>query len=158
MNSLRLVLLPLLFILVSCSEPKQVSGPEIQALDYIVKENIGGNLSSFASRIARSTNTYKMIKSQLGDTDTNKLVSGELERVIEKHQNEWNSNLSQSYSEFLSKEEINSLYYNGKDSPYFIKQEKLKKKIGLSMQRKSEGLLKKTVSEAMNSAFKRISK
>lgn len=153
MKSWKVVLLTLLLILVSCSEPPQISGPKIQTIDYVVKEQLGDNLSKFASKIARTTLTYKLIESKLGSTEANKIVDAELVLPIEKHQDEWNQNLANAHLEFLSTEEINSLYYNGKNSPYFDKRTKLQQKIGASMKIKSKALLTKVVSEVMKNTF-----
>ncbi|MDO6841343.1 hypothetical protein Q4602_17800 [Paraglaciecola chathamensis] len=156
MKSWKIVFLPLFLIIMSCSEPEQNSGPKIQPVDYIVKESLGSNLSNFARKVARNTQTYKIIESKLGVTETNKIVDAELTLTIKKYQDEWNQNLAKAHSEVLSTEEINSLYYNGKRSPYFEKRMKLQRDIGKSMQSKSKALLTKVVSEAMQKAFKQV--
>lgn len=153
----KTIILSLLIVLTSCTESKQVDGPEIQSIDYINKENLGNNLSTLAKKVSRATETYRIIESKLGTSEANRVVDSELEKTIGKYQGEWNKNLAQSFSEVLSLEEINSLYYNGKNSPYFKKRMSLQRVIGSSMQRKSRALLEKVVSEAMQSAFKNVS-
>lgn len=156
MKSWMLIFLPLLILIASCSQSEQVSGPAVQTIDFIVKDKLGSNLSSMAKKVAERTQTYQMIKFELGASETDKLIAIELGLTIEKYQDEWNQNLANAYSEFLTIEEINSLYYNGKHSPYFDKQLKLNRKIGASMQNKSKELLTKVVSEAVSKAFKKV--
>jgi hypothetical protein len=158
MKSWMLLFLPFLFIVTSCSESKQTSGPRIQSIDYVLKENLGNSLTTFAYKVSKSTQTYAMIKSQLGDEQTDKLVSQELDLAIEKYQSEWNANLAESYSEFLTSDELNSLYYNGRNSPYYKKRVKVHKDVGISMREKSSGLLTKIVSESMLKSFKQVPK
>jgi hypothetical protein len=158
MKSWMLLFLPFLFIVTSCSESKQTSGPRIQSIDYVLKENLGNSLTTFAYKVSKSTQTYAMIKSQLGDEQTDKLVSQKLDLAIEKYQSEWNANLAESYSEFLTSDELNSLYYNGRNSPYYKKRVKVHKDVGISMREKSSGLLTKIVSESMLKSFKQVPK
>jgi hypothetical protein len=158
MKSWMLLFLPFLFIVTSCSEAKQTSGPTIQSIDYVLKENLGNSLTTFAYKVSKSTQTYAMIKSQLGAEQTDKLVSQELDLAIEKYQSEWNANLAESYSDFLTSDELNSLYYNGRNSPYYKKRVKFHKDVGLSMREKSSGLLTKVVSESMLKSFKQLPK
>jgi hypothetical protein len=158
MKSWMLLFLPFLFIVTSCSESKQTSGPRIQSIDYVLKENLGNSLTTFAYKVSKSTQTYAMIKAQLGDEQTDKLVSQELDLAIEKYQSEWNANLAESYSEFLTSDELNSLYYNGRNSPYYKKRVKVHKDVGISMREKSSGLLTKIVSESMLKSFKQVPK
>ena len=118
MKRWKILLLTLFLVLAGCMEPEQVSGPKVDPIDYIVKEGLGNNLSSFARRASRKTQTYRIIESKLGDTEANRVVGEELALSIEEHQDEWNRNLAKAYSELLTIEEINSLYYNGKRSQY----------------------------------------
>lgn len=156
MKSWMFLLLPFLFTITSCSKPTQISGPTIQSIDYVLKENLGSSLSTFAKKVAKSTQTYAMIKSQLGTAETDKLVNQELDLIIKKYQSQWNTNLAIAYSEFLNSKEINSLYYNGQNSPYYKKRVKVHKDVGVSMRSKSSSLLTKVVSESMQRAFKRL--
>ena len=158
MKSWMFLLLPFLFIITSCSEATQTTGPTIQSIDYVLKENLGSSLSTFAHKVSKSTQTYAMIKSQLGAIETDNLVSQELDSAIKKYQSQWNTNLAVSYSEFLTSDEINSLYYNGQNSPYYKKRVKIHKNVGVSMREKSSTLLTKVVSESMQIAFKRAPK
>lgn len=147
----------LAFIVLSgCSESQQANGPEVQTIDYIVKEMLGGNLSTLARKVSKATETYRIIESKLGTSEANRLVDAELGLAIRKYQGEWNENLAESYSEVLTPEEINSLYYNGKGSPHYDKKMRLQRDIGMRMQRKSRALLEKVVSEAMQKAFKSL--
>ncbi|WP_417552241.1 hypothetical protein [Marinomonas fungiae] len=151
------LLLPLIIMLaMGCSEHEQVTGPEVQTIDYIVKAKTGSNLTKLAYKVARTTQTYKVIDSKVGSIEANKILEIELNRSILKYQSQWNQNLADAHSEYLSDEEINSLYYNGKNSPYFEKLVELQSKIGVTMQEKSKDLLTKIVSEAMQGAFKQL--
>ena len=151
------LLLPLIIMLaMGCSEHEQVTGPEVQTIDYIVKAKAGSNLTKLAYKVARTTQTYKVIDSKVGSIEANKILEIELNRTILKYQPQWNQNLADAHSEYLSDEEINSLYYNGKNSPYFEKLVELHGKIGVTMQEKSKDLLTKIVSEAMQGAFKQL--
>lgn len=107
-----------------------------------------------AKKVSRATETYRIIESKLGTSKANRIVDSDLDKTIGKYQSEWNRNLAQSYSEVLSLEEINSLYYNGKNSPYFTKRMSLQGRIGSVMQRKSRALLEKVVKKALQSALK----
>ena len=151
------LLLPLIIMLaMGCSEHEQVTGPEVQTIDYIVKAKTGSNLTKLAYKVARTTQTYKVIDSKVGSIEANKILEIELNRSILKYQSQWNQNLADAHSEYLSDEEINSLYYNGKNSPYFEKLVELQGKIGVTMQEKSKDWLTKIVREAMQGAFKQL--
>jgi len=106
------LLLPLIFIL-SCSDAKQITGPQVSAIEYIEKLKIGSNLSSISYRAIKITQTYQMIVSKKGRSEANKIVKYELNKSINHYQKKWDSNLAEAYLEFLTISEINSLYYNG---------------------------------------------
>ena len=151
------LLIPLIiFLVVGCSEHEQVAGSKVQSIDYIVKAKTGSNLTKLAYKVAKTTQTYRINDSKVGGVEANKILERELDRVIVKYQQQWNQNLANAHSEYLSAEEINSLYYNGKNSPYFEKLLNLQRKIGESMQGKSKELLTKIVGEAMQGAFKKL--
>ena len=151
-----LVLSLIIILAMGCSEYEQVTGPEVQSIDYIVKAKTGSNLSKFAYKVARTTQTYRIIESKVGDVEANKILEIELNRAIVKYQPQWNQNLADAHSEYLSAEEINSLYYNGKSSPIFEKLLNLQRKIGENMQGRSNKLLTEVVSEAVQGAFNQL--
>lgn len=149
------LLLPLIFVF-SCSEAKQISGPQVTAVAYIEKLKIGGNLSSISHRAIKRTQTYNIIVSKKGKSEANKIVKNALNESIDTHQKQWDINLAEAYLEFLTISEINSLYYNGTNSPFTEKQRSMQSKIGTSMQAKSNKLLSTVISEALAKSFKSV--
>lgn len=147
------LLLPLIF-LVSCSDAKQITGPQVTAVEYIEKFGIGSNLSSISHKAIKVTKTYQIIVSTKGESKANKIITAELKESISKHQKQWDSNLAKAYLEFLTINEINSLYYNGTSSPHSKKQRQLQSKIGASMQGKSKKLLLTVITETLEKSFK----
>lgn len=143
-------------ILAGCTEQKQETGPAVDAKEYIKKFEIGKNFSLLSQKVAKTTQTYMMIASIIGKQKTDSLVSKELNISVSNHQAEWDYNLANSYLEYLSLSEINSLYYNSTNSPYFTKQRSMQSKISTSMQIKSKKLLAKTVTEALTNAYKSV--
>jgi hypothetical protein len=103
------LLLPLIF-LVSCSDAKQIAGPQVTAIEYIEKSKIGSNLSSISHRAIKVTQTYQIIVSKKGESKAKEIVTTELNKSISKYQKQWDSNLAEAYLEFLTINEINSLY------------------------------------------------
>ncbi|MBL4781290.1 MAG: hypothetical protein JKX92_03520 [Porticoccaceae bacterium] len=146
-------ILCILIFIPSCSEAKQKTGPAVTAVEYIVKTHMGSNLSEFSYRAIKVSQTYKIILSKVGDSEGRKLILEKHTETIRKYQHEWDSNLAESYLENMSVKEINSLYYNGKNSIYSEKENKVKRSISASMQSKSTDLLKKVVSESLKSAY-----
>ena len=149
------LLLPLMFVL-SCSESKQISGPQVSAVAYIERLKIGGNLSSISHRAIQITQTYKIIVSIKGKSEADKIVKNALNKSINNHQKKWDSNLAEAYLEFLTISEINSLYYNGSKSPYSKKQRSMQAKIGTSMKSKSEKIVTTVIGEALAKAFESV--
>jgi len=145
-----------LAVTLSCSNPEEITGPQIQPVAYIVKENLGSNLTNFAYRTAQVTQTYKIIQSKVGKSEAKAIIEKELDKAIKIYQQQWNDNFALAHSEHLSIKEINSLYYNGKYSPYSEKRSKLQSKIGTTMQSLSKDLLTKVVSEALQDAYKKV--
>tara|TARA_B110000881_G_C18172280_1_gene315990 strand:+ start:41 stop:514 length:474 start_codon:yes stop_codon:yes gene_type:complete len=149
------LLLPFIFVL-SCSDAKQITGPTVTAVEYIEKLKIGGNLSSISHRAIKRTQTYIMIVSKKGKSEADKIVKIALNKSINNHQKQWDTNLAEAYLEVLTISEINSLYYNGSNSPYTKKQRSMQSKIGTSMKAKSGELLTTVISEALAKAFKSV--
>jgi hypothetical protein len=139
-----------------CSEYEQKTGPEIEFIDYVKQDNLGSNLTSFSYRVAKTTETYKIIVSKVGKEKANEIIDKELKRTIAKFQEQWDSNLAIAHSKHITKLEVNSLYYNGKESPYFKKRRTLQRKIGDSMKELSGQLLTKVVSEAMQNSYAEV--
>jgi hypothetical protein len=150
-----LILSALLASLLGCSKTEQITGPQIQAVDYIVKAELGSNLTRFAYSKAKVTQTYQTIQSEIGNDEAQRIIAIELDKAIKKHQQQWNENLAQAHTGYLTNKEINSLYYNGKNSPYSIKRNKVQIKIGKRMQSSSDDLLAKVVSEGLQEAYKK---
>ena len=144
-----------IFVL-SCSDAKQITGPTVTAVEYIEKLKIGGNLSSISHRAIKRTQTYIMIVSKKGKSEADKIVKIALNKSINNHQKQWDTNLAEAYLEVLTISEINSLYYNGSNSPYTKKQRSMQSKIGTSMKAKSGELLTTVISEALAKAFKSV--
>ncbi len=140
----------------ACTEYKQKTGPEITSLAYIKQSNMGSNLTSLAYKVTKTTITYKILVKELGQSKTDKLIATELNKSIDKHQTQWNENLAQAYQQHLNKSELNSLYYNGKRSPYYKKQMSLQVKIANSMKVLSDSLLNTVVREALSKAFEKM--
>jgi hypothetical protein len=154
----KIVLLPMILIVLGCTESKQVSGPTVQHIDFVVKNKMGEkNLSSLARKVAKNTQTFRNIESIIGAKETNNIVNEELALTMKKYQGEWDLNLAEAHSEFLNSVEINSLYYNGKNSPFYEKIKKARPDIGKSMQNKSKDLLSKIVSEAVQKSIQSAS-
>ncbi len=154
MRSLKITLV-LLFIslCLGCTEYEQKSGQLVDALNYIKKEKRGNNLSLLAAKVAKVTQTYKMMVKKEGQGKADILLANALRDSIAKYQHQWDENLAQAYSEHLNQTEINSLYYNGKNSPFYKKQMSLQKSIGNKMKALSDKLLNTVVSDALQNAF-----
>ena len=122
-------------------------------IDYVQKEKLGSNLKAFSQRAVKNSQTYKMIVSEIGQKDTERLVNRELELIISKYQSKWDSNLAKAYSEYISQTEITSLYNEGNKSPHINKLNKNRRNIGLAMQKLSTPLLQSVVSEALKNSY-----
>ena len=153
-GNMRLTIVNIIFTLaVFLLSPPSWSNPEDDALVFVKNTGIGNNLERIAIRVAMDTQTYRMINADVGKTAAANLVKKHIKITTRDYQDEWNENLAASYLEYLSAEELNSIYNDKKSSPYLEKFQARQNDVGASMQHRSKNLLQKVVSEAMKNAF-----
>lgn len=129
--------------------------PEELALSLVEKYGFGGNLKNISYQAASQTQTYKMMVSKIGEQKTQSLVKNEVDKLIPKHQKEWNKNLAASYAQVLNAEKLQSLLDAGPSSKYADDLKAKQGEIGNIMQSKSSGLLNELLTKATDSAFKK---
>ncbi|MGY8773161.1 hypothetical protein [Spongiibacter tropicus] len=93
MRILRFLLMLAILLVTSCSKLGQVSEPKINALDYVIKEQLGSNLTTIANKVFRTTQTYRMIDSEVGIVEADKIVMENLEGNISEYREQWNQKL-----------------------------------------------------------------
>ena len=133
--------------------PITFASSEDDAIAFVNKAGLGRNLSKIALRVATNTQTYRIMVADLGKSEASILVGKHLQKSVGNHQKEWNKNLANSYLEFFSGVELNSIISEKSDSPYFSKFRNKQKDVGGRMQEKSNKLLQKIVAEALKNAF-----
>jgi len=125
-------------------------------LDYVVKENVGSNLTTFSHRVARVTQTYKIIVARVGKSKADKILNEELQKNISENQARWNENMAVAHAKHMSEEEVLSLLNGGSESPYYPKRVALQGEIGKTMRELSENLLNQVVTDSVASSLARV--
>jgi len=131
--------------------------PDQTALNMVKTLQLGSNLAAFSKRAAFRTQTYASMVKNSGSDKAEKIMKEELLRLLPKYQEQWDKNLAQSYLEHFTPTELESLARKQKNSPYINKLQSEQAKVGASMQKKSNSVLVKFVTEAVKTAFQRAS-
>lgn len=138
-----------------CSSELHSSSKSVY-LDYVVKEDVGSNLTTFSHRIARVTQTYKIIVARVGQRKANEILNEELQKNISENQERWNENMALAHAKHMSEEEILSLLNEGSESPNYPKRVALQGEIGKTMRELSEKLLNQVVTDSLASSLARV--
>ncbi len=129
------------------------ASPTNEALRFVETMKLGNNVKALSFSAAQRTNTFAIMKSNIGAIKAKEALTKELKKSIAKHQRQWNHNLAQAYFEHFTPEELNSISQEKKNSPYAKKFIANQRKVGASMQKSSKGLLEEIVTEAMKNAY-----
>jgi hypothetical protein len=132
------------------------ASPETDAVNFVEELHLGKNLYNMSNAVVRKSQTYQIITSKIGKIAAEKLVDKELRASINQYQSEWNKNLALSYLEYFTPSELNSLAQEKMKSKYFNKMKNKQKEVGVSMQKKSQDLLIKITSQALNKSLSQI--
>ena len=130
--------------------------PGTSAMLLIKKTGMGQNLSSLGYQYAQQTTTYQIIVKNIGAEKARKLLMDEIGTALPKYQDRWDRNLADSYAEIFSPAELESLAEKPRESPYVSKLIAKQGEVGQRMQAKSTDLLKEFLSEALGSAFSKV--
>ncbi len=103
-----------------------------------------------------NTETYRIIVAKTTSSEAREILNKELDKTLPKYQQQWNENLALAYLEYLTSQELNSVFTERNSSPYLKKFQEKQADIGQSMQRKSSDLLVKAVAEVIGNAFQSI--
>ncbi|QEQ96442.1 hypothetical protein [Neptunomonas concharum] len=148
----KIVIFSLLLILSACSKHQ----PEITAIEFVEKMQLGKNLVSLSFRVSKNTQTFRMLVKELGHEEASSRLEDELVKITKDHQREWNENLANSYLEHFSVAELNSIYYEKRNSQFADKMSEMQKKVGRSMEIKSKDLLNAVATNALSSVFESV--
>ena len=130
-----------------------MAAPEDDALAFVEATGVGKNLPHMAIMVASNMQTYRTMVKDIGEEKANFLTKKHIQEAVDKYKKQWDRNLAQSYLEFFSAEELNSIVSEKYNSPYFNKFRSKQNEVGTSMQKRSGQLLQNIVSEAMTNAF-----
>ncbi|MFO6421986.1 hypothetical protein [Motilimonas sp. KMU-193] len=148
----NVIICTLLMILVACSKHQ----PEITAVEFVEKMKLGDNLFSLSFKVSKNTQTFRLLAKNLGENEASTRLEKELFKKVKIHQGKWNDNLANSYLEYFSVAELNSIFYEKRNSKYAEKMTKMQKRVGDSMENRSKELLKLVVTESLNSVNKSV--
>ncbi|MBU2881992.1 hypothetical protein KO525_05270 [Psychrosphaera sp. B3R10] len=127
-------------------------------LQFVQELKLGNNLKAMGLKVSLNTETYRIIKSEVGDKKAKEILLIELNKSINKYQKEWDKNLSSAYDEVFKDNELKSILELKQKSPYAKKFIESQRKVGESMQNRSGDLLNKVVAEAIKNAFSKVVK
>jgi len=145
-------------VLFGISQVSTASSSEQAASELVQRRQLGSNLATLGIAAAQKTQTFAMMASRLGQAETQRLVSQELEAYANQYQGQWNANLAKIYARHFTAEELTSLATQGKTSPFIGKLIEKQRVVGSEMQQLSTPLLTDYVGAALNSAFAKFSK
>lgn len=138
------------------AQPAMAASPQAAA-QFVQRHGIGNNLKPMAMAVAQNTQTFAMIVSKSGASQAQAMVSSELDRCAAKYQSQWNANLAQVYAQHFTDEELASLTAEGRNSRFSSKLAANMNTIGAEVQRLSQPVLTAYVTEALGTAFERVS-
>lgn len=148
-----------IFALLLGLAPSTMATPtESAAAEFIQRQHLGRNLKMLAASAAPRTQTFSMMASNLGQSETQLLVSKELDARADQFQEQWNANLATIYARHFTPEELASLTSEGRNSPYANNLVAKQEVISAEMQQLSTPILTAYLSAAMNGAFAEFSK
>ena len=127
-------------------------------LQFVQELKLGNNLKAMGLKVSLKTETYRIIKSEIGDKKAKEILLIELNKSINKYQKEWDTNLSLAYDEVFKDNELKSILELKQKSPYAKKFIDSQRTVGKSMQSRSGDLLNKVVAEALKNAFSKVVK
>lgn len=131
---------------------------ESAAVELIRLQHVGRNLKMLAALVAPRTQTFAMMAAKLGRSETELLISKELDAFADQFQGQWDSNLAKIYARHFTLEELVSLTSGGRNSPYFNKIAAKEEAMSVEMRQLSKPILVEYVSAAMYSAFVKFSR
>lgn len=144
------------FLFISLFSLNAYSLPEDEAIKFVEKLQLGRNFYDMAYKTAQASQTYAMIVSEIGSREATKLLNTELNISIKKYQKQWDKNLALSYLEYFTPAELNSLAEEKDKSPYKYKMLNKQNDVGRAMEKKSQEIFVKVISEAVGIAFSKI--
>lgn len=124
------------------------------ALDMVQKYDFGRNLQLIGFSLARGTQVYPGLLNSLGGGRGDAVIQRELARLAPKYQAQWDSNLAASYSAVYSISELKSFADQGPASDQITAFNAKRGNVGTLMRDKSQDLLDRYVSEALENAQK----
>jgi len=127
---------------------------EADALQFVTKFKVGSNLLTMALQAARSTQTYAMLASKLGQDRAQALVTQELRCLLPEYQPQWDNNLATFYAEVFTSDQLISVAQQGRSSKYFADIAAQQGAVGKRMQSKSSSLLSSYVSGALTNVMR----
>lgn len=144
------------FLFISLFSLNAYSLPEDEAIKFVEKLQLGRNFYDMAYKTAQASQTYAMIVSEIGSREATKLLNTELNISIKKYQKQWDKNLALSYLKYFTPAELNSLAEEKDKSPYKYKMLNKQNDVGRAMEKKSQEIFVKVISEAVGIAFSKI--
>jgi hypothetical protein len=122
------------------------------ALNFVVKQNAGGNLLALAKAAARRTQTFSMLAAKLGKERASALVDEQIVAVIPEYQPTWYRKMASVYATYFSEGELKSLAEDGLKSKYAAKWDAQRDKIGADIRANSQYILSRLLARALENA------
>ena len=126
------------------------------ALKLVEKMRLGDNLGILSYQTILKTHTYLIMANTVGPEKAQFLIKEEIKKTTPKYQHQWNQNLAQSYAEFFTHEELESLSEKHKASPYVNKLFMSQDKVGKSMQARSKNILHSVIFDVLSNTFSKV--
>ncbi|MDP2030531.1 MAG: hypothetical protein Q8K12_12905 [Thiobacillus sp.] len=131
---------------------------QVSALEFVMRQRLGENLSSMALATVTRTQTFAMLVSKLGADGAKASISRELQASLPRFQSRWNQNLANAYAKNFSAGELTSLAAEGRASKYAGKVAERQTAVGTEMRATSESVLSEYIAEALANAFAKLPK
>jgi hypothetical protein len=124
------------------------------ALNMVQKYDFGRNLQLIGFSLARAAQVYPGLLDSLGGGRGDAVIQRELARLAPKYQAQWDAKLAESYSAIYSVSELKSFADEGPASSQMTTFNEKRGNVGTLMRDKSQGLLDRYVSEALENVQK----
>jgi hypothetical protein len=126
------------------------------AVNFVVKQNVGGNLFGLAKAAARRTQTFSMLAAKLGKDRASTLVDEEIAALVPAYQPAWYRKMADVYAGYFSEDELRSLAKDGTASQYAAKWDSQRERIGADVRANSQYILSQLISRALENAVIKV--